>query len=122
MARPKKSSTNELSAVEKAVVVQEAKLKKLREKQKRLQEADNIRLGKLIKTVFKDMLPETADEQVIFFTELAKHANMSDNMVKSESREETVREEVSHVEQPQPVLQQQTYLIQDSDRLSDELK
>lgn len=71
MARPKKTG-NELSQVQSDIEIQKEKLKKLQEKEKRLQEADNIRLGKLVKSVFKGKLPETAAEQKTLFEAVVK--------------------------------------------------
>lgn len=75
MARPKKSDVDEITAVNQDIEVQTEKLRKLREKQKRLQEADNIKLGKLVKSVFKDSLPATEKERKVFFTNLANMAS-----------------------------------------------
>lgn len=71
MARPKKTG-NELSQVQSDIEIQKEKLKKLQEKEKRLQEADNIRLGKLVKSVFKGKLPETPAEQKTLFEAVVK--------------------------------------------------
>ena len=71
MARPKKTG-NELSQVQSDIEIQKEKLKKLQEKEKRLQEADNIRLGKLVKSVFKGKLPETSAEQKTLFEAVVK--------------------------------------------------
>lgn len=94
MARPKKSEVDEIAAVDKDIEVQTAKLKKLKEKQKRLQEADNIRIGKLIKSVFKDTLPSTPAEQKEFFISLAKKVDSLDNEVVSNTQYPT--EDVTH--------------------------
>lgn len=72
MARPRKEDIDEITAVNKDIEAQTEKLRKLREKQKRLQEADNIKLGKLVKSIFKDSLPMTQDERKSFFLNLAK--------------------------------------------------
>lgn len=82
MARPKKIG-NELSQIQSDIEAQKEKLKKLQEKERRLQEADNIRLGKLVKSVFKGKLPSTPAEQKRMLEVVVKHLDV----IYTESRE-----------------------------------
>ena len=81
---------NSVSDLDANIKQQTDKLKKLKEKKKRLLEADNIRLGKLVRKVFKNQLPESPDEQKLFFDRLAKSLevgdNKNDNMSHSDTR------------------------------------
>lgn len=70
---------NTVSSLDADIKQQTDKLKKLKEKKKRLMEADNIRLGKLVRQKFKKLLPETKEEQEIFFENLAKRLMAGDN-------------------------------------------
>ena len=82
MARPKKTG-NELSQIQSDIEAQKEKLKKLQEKERRLQEADNIRLGKLVKSVFKGKLPSAPAEQKRMLEVVVKHLDV----IYTESRE-----------------------------------
>lgn len=85
---------NTVSSLDADIKQQTDKLKKLKEKKKRLMEADNIRLGKLVRQKFKKFLPETKEEQEIFFENLAKRLMSGDNDVVTQKPEpETVRQQ-----------------------------
>ena len=98
MARPKKTG-NELSQIQSDIEAQKEKLKKLQEKERRLQEADNIRLGKLVKSVFKGKLPATSAEQKRMFEVVVKHLDV----IYTENKESVVSEQqnVSSVQSQQ---------------------
>ena len=85
---------NTVSSLDADIKQQTDKLKKLKEKKKRLMEADNIRLGKLVRQKFKKVLPETKEEQEIFFENLAKRLMSGDNEVVTQKPEpEAVRQQ-----------------------------
>lgn len=85
---------NTVSSLDADIKQQTDKLKKLKEKKKRLMEADNIRLGKLVRQKFKKVLPETKEEQEIFFENLAKRLMSGDNDVVTQKPEpEAVRQQ-----------------------------
>lgn len=110
MARPKKTG-NELSQVQSDIEIQKEKLKKLQEKEKRLQEADNIRLGKLVKSVFKGKLPETPAEQKTLFEAVVKQ--LDSIYTKTEepaSAENGVNSTTPHVQTAGQVPQQAGYV------------
>lgn len=113
MARPRKEDVDEITAVNQDIEVQKEKLRKLQEKQKRLQEADNIKLGKLVKSVFGDRLPLAQDERKIFFTNLAKlseqaYSGGTESVV--ETKPEIVSEEsVSSAQAQSGVVTQQPF-------------
>lgn len=85
---------NTVSSLDADIKQQTDKLKKLKEKKKRLMEADNIRLGKLVRQKLKKVLPETKEEQEIFFENLAKRLMSGDNDVVTQKPEsEAVRQQ-----------------------------
>lgn len=87
---------NTVSSLDADIKQQTDKLKKLKEKKKQLMEADNIRLGKLVRQKFKKFLPETKEEQEIFFENLAKRLMSGDNEVVTQKPEhEAVRQQSS---------------------------
>lgn len=77
MARQKGEQS--LASQMEKVSALERKLAKEKDKVKRMQETDNIRLGKLVKKIFKDVLPEDKVAQEEFFKGLVKYADMSEN-------------------------------------------
>lgn len=77
MARQKVEQS--LASQMEKVSALERKLAKEKDKVKRMQETDNIRLGKLVKKIFKDVLPEDKVAQEEFFKGLVKYADMSEN-------------------------------------------
>lgn len=71
MARRNTNKT-ELELLEEDIQAQKDRLTQLKNKKKVLLEADNIRLGKLIRRLFDGILPESPEAQERFFGNIAK--------------------------------------------------
>ena len=78
MARQKSGQSLE-SQMEKVSAL-ERKLAKEKEKVRRMQEIDNIRLGKLVKKIFKGMLPDDKEAQEDFLKSLVKSEDLGENI------------------------------------------
>lgn len=63
---------DELSNLSKDIQAQEDKLKRMKEKKKRLEEANFTKLGKLVVKVFGNQIPETDAERKIWLENLKK--------------------------------------------------
>lgn len=66
----KMAKQDELSSLDTNIQAQTERLKKLKEKKKRLLEADNIKLGKLVRQIFGKDLPDSVEERKVFFQRL----------------------------------------------------
>lgn len=62
----------ELDKVQKDIQAQTAKLKKLKTEEKRLLEAENIRVGKLVREILGDLLPDDTKAQTALFQNLKR--------------------------------------------------
>lgn len=69
---------DELSSLNNDIQAQTERLKKLKEKKKRLLEADNIKLGKMVRKVFGSFLPDSDVEREMFFNMLKQRFESSD--------------------------------------------
>lgn len=72
---------DELSSLDTNIQAQTERLKKLKEKKKRLLEADNIKLGKLVRQIFGKELPDSVDERKVFFQQLKELSDRQQHAV-----------------------------------------
>lgn len=79
MGRPRKDSNQEESVESLNLKIEEHKLKmqKLIDKKEKLENADYIKLGKTVKHLFADVLPNDINGQIQFFTNLANRLKTS---------------------------------------------
>lgn len=72
---------DELSSLDTNIQAQTERLKKLKEKKKRLLEADNIKLGKLVRQIFGKDLPDSVEERKVFFQRLKELSERQSSVV-----------------------------------------
>lgn len=72
---------DELSSLDTNIQAQTERLKKLKEKKKRLLEADNIKLGKLVRQIFGKDLPDSAEARKVFFQQLKELSDRPQHVV-----------------------------------------
>lgn len=79
MGRPRKDSNQEESVESLNLKIEEHKLKmqKLIDKKEKLENSDYIKLGKTVKHLFADVLPNDINGQIQFFTNLANRLKTS---------------------------------------------
>lgn len=77
----KMAKQDELSSLDTNIQAQTERLKKLKEKKKRLLEADNIKLGKLVRQIFGKELPDSVDERKVFFQQLKELSDRQQHAV-----------------------------------------
>lgn len=77
----KMAKQDELSSLDTNIQAQTERLKKLKEKKKRLLEADNIKLGKLVRQIFGKDLPDSVEERKVFFQWLKELSERQSSVV-----------------------------------------
>lgn len=79
MGRPRKDAVSEESVESLNLKIEEQKLKmqKLIDKKEKLENAEYIKLGKTVKHLFVDVMPNDINGQIQFFTNLANRLKTS---------------------------------------------